>query len=108
MIHATAIDGLPEIEEGDDLAALISEQHEFTPGELLVVSHKVVSKAEGRVVRLDSVVASDRARELAAELGKPPELIEVILGETTEVVRAERGVLICRTAHGFVCIAQPR
>lgn len=103
MIAALAIGGLPEIKAGDDLAALISEQHEFTPGELLVISHKVVSKAEGRVVELDSVEPSDRARVLGDRLGKPPELVEVILGETAEVVRAERGVLICRTKHGFVC-----
>lgn len=103
MIAAIAIDGLPEIKVGDDLAATISAQHEFTPGELLVLSHKVVSKAEGRVIKLDDVVPSDRARELADRLGKPPELVEVILGETAEVVRAERDVLICCTKHGFVC-----
>lgn len=103
MITATAIEGLPEIEPGDDLAALLAELHGFTPGEVLVIAHKVVSKAEGRVVALEAVTPGNRAIELAAELDKDPRAVEVILGETAEVVRAERNVLICRTHQGFVC-----
>ncbi len=107
MITARALAGLPEVRAGDDLAALLSAargEDGFAPGELLVVAHKVVSKAEGRVVALSSVTPSARAVELAAQLGKEdPRHVEVVLRETAEVVRAERGVLIARTHHGFVC-----
>ena len=71
--------------------------------DIVVVAHKIVSKAEGRVRRLDDVVASDRARDLAARGGKDPRAVQVVLDEATEVLRAERGVLICVTRHGFVC-----
>jgi coenzyme F420-0:L-glutamate ligase / coenzyme F420-1:gamma-L-glutamate ligase len=69
----------------------------------VVISQKAVSKAEGRVRRLDEVEPSARARELAAELDKDPALVELILGETARVVRAERGILITETHHGWVC-----
>lgn len=113
MIAARALPGLPEVREGDDLAALLAGARErlgdgdrggFAPGEVLVVAHKVVSKAEGRVVALADVEPSPRALELAARLGKDdPRGVEVVLRETAEVVRAEHGVLISRTHHGFVC-----
>ncbi|WP_445151408.1 coenzyme F420-0:L-glutamate ligase [Baekduia sp. Peel2402] len=106
MIAARALPGIPEVARGDDLAALLATARgsAFAPGEVLVVAHKVVSKAEGRVVRLDDVTPSARAVELAAALGKDdPRHVEVVLRETAEVVRAEHGVLICRTHHGFVC-----
>ena len=70
---------------------------------MLVVAHKVVSKAEGRVRALDEVEPGDRARSLAAEHGKDPRVVEVVLEESREVLRAERGVLICETRHGYVC-----
>ena len=73
------------------------------PTDVLAVAHKVVSKAEGRVVRLADVEPGERARELAAEHGKDPRQVEVILSETAELVRADAGRLICRTRHGFVC-----
>jgi coenzyme F420-0:L-glutamate ligase/coenzyme F420-1:gamma-L-glutamate ligase len=103
QIRAAAIDGLPEIAPGDDLAALIAGAHSFAPGELLVLSHKVVSKAEGRIVALADVEPSGRAQELARELDKDPRQVEVVLCEASEVVRAVGGILICRTRHGFVC-----
>ena len=106
-VAARALRGIPEVRPGDDLAALIATARGddgFAPGEVLVVAHKVVSKAEGRMVALSGVVASPRAIELAAKLGKDdPRPTEVVLRETAEVVRAERGVLISRTHHGFVC-----
>ena len=71
--------------------------------DVLCVAHKVVSKAEGRTVRLDEVEPSTRARALAQEHGKDARLLELVLAETSEVLRAERGVLVCRTHHGFVC-----
>jgi coenzyme F420-0:L-glutamate ligase/coenzyme F420-1:gamma-L-glutamate ligase len=103
VITASAIEGLPEVQPGDDLGALLLDRHAFKPGEVLVTAHKIVSKAEGRIVALDAVTPGKRAVELAAQLEKDPRVIEVILGETAEVVRAERNVLICRTHHGFVC-----
>jgi len=106
VIAARALPGIPEVARGDDLAALLAagRGETFAPGEVLVVAHKVVSKAEGRVVRLDDVTPSARAVELAAALGKDDARhVEVVLRESAEVVRAERGVLICRTHHGFVC-----
>ena len=96
---------LPEVQPGDDLAAFLAAAHggPFEPGDVLVVSHKVVSKAEGRLVALREVEPSERATALAAEHGKDPRHVEVVLREAAEVLRAERGVLICRTRQGFVC-----
>ncbi len=101
MIRVAAIPGLPEVRPGDDLAALLRPH--VRPGDVVVLAHKVVSKAEGRVVRLLDVVPGDRARALAAAHGKDPRAVQVVLDETVELVRAERGVLISRTRHGFVC-----
>jgi coenzyme F420-0:L-glutamate ligase/coenzyme F420-1:gamma-L-glutamate ligase len=102
VIAARPVDGLPEIRAGDDLGALL--RGHVTAGEVLVVAHKAVSKAEGRVVRLDEVVATPEAARLAREHGKEdPRHVQVVLDESAEIVRAERGVLICRTRHGFVC-----
>ena len=104
MISATALDGLPEVRAGDDLAGLLhAAGGPFAATDVLVVAHKVVSKAEGRVVRLVEVEPGDQARALGDEHGKDPRHVQVVLDETAELVRAERGVLICRTRHGFVC-----
>ncbi len=104
MIVAAALPGLPEVRRGDDLARLLAAAAgRLADGDVLVVAHKVVSKAEGRVVSLSGVEPGERALALAAEHGRDPRLIEVILGESQEVVRSRPGVLICRTRHGFVC-----
>ena len=102
---ARALAPLPEVRPGDDLAAAIADAAppDLGDGDVLVVAHKVVSKAEGRVVALDDVVASERARALAAEHGKDPRLVQAVLDESVEVVRARDGVLVCETRHGFVC-----
>jgi coenzyme F420-0:L-glutamate ligase/coenzyme F420-1:gamma-L-glutamate ligase len=102
------VEGLPEIGAGDDLGRLIvrAAERQGTPleaGDLLVISQKIVSKAEGRIVRLSSVTASPRARAMAGELGRDPRLIEVILGESRRVVRQDKGVLIVETHHGWIC-----
>jgi coenzyme F420-0:L-glutamate ligase/coenzyme F420-1:gamma-L-glutamate ligase len=102
------ITGLPEVKAGDDVARLVAEaaRAQATPllaRDLLVLSQKVVSKAEGRIVRLSEVVASSRATEMAAGLGKDPRVVEVILRETRRVVRQDLGLLIVETHHGFVC-----
>lgn len=102
-LTAEAVPGLPEVEPGADLAALILAGTATGPGDVVVVSQKAVSKAEGRLVRLAGVTPSQRARELAEELGKEPEVMQLVLDESTEVLRAERGVLITRTRHGLVC-----
>jgi len=105
VIHAVALAGIPEVAPGDDLGALLAAAAPADLGDedVLVVAQKVVSKAEGRVVRLADVAPSPRAVELAERLGKDPRVVEVVLGETDAVVRAERGVLIVRTRQGFVC-----
>jgi coenzyme F420-0:L-glutamate ligase/coenzyme F420-1:gamma-L-glutamate ligase len=95
------VEGLPEIAEGDDLGGLIAEAADVEPGDVVVVSQKVVSKAEGRIVRLDDVEASGRARELAAN--HDPRQLEVILRESARVVRARAPLVIAETRHGFVC-----
>jgi coenzyme F420-0:L-glutamate ligase/coenzyme F420-1:gamma-L-glutamate ligase len=95
------VEGLPEIAEGDELGGLIAEAAEVEPGDVVVVSQKVVSKAEGRIVRLDDVEASGRARELAAN--HDPRQLEVILRESARVVRARAPLVIAETRHGFVC-----
>jgi coenzyme F420-0:L-glutamate ligase/coenzyme F420-1:gamma-L-glutamate ligase len=105
-LSARALGGIPEIRPGEDLAALIVEalgDEALGEGDVLAIAHTAVSKAEGAVVDLDEVLPGERARELAAEQGRDPRHVQVILDESAELVRAERGVLICRTHHGFVC-----
>ncbi len=102
-LMATGVDGLPEIETGAALGELIAARTELRDGDVLVISQKVVSKAEGRVRRLSSAIPGAEARKLAAVLGKEPALVELILEESAAVLRAERGVLIVETHHGFVC-----
>jgi coenzyme F420-0:L-glutamate ligase/coenzyme F420-1:gamma-L-glutamate ligase len=95
------VEGLPEIAPGDDLARLIAEAANLVDGDVVVVSQKVVSKAEGRVVRLDDVKPSDRARALAG--GEDPRRIEVILRESARIVRLRPPLVIAQTTHGYVC-----
>lgn len=107
-IRIIGIPGVPEVKTGDDLAALIADavrraSIEIASGDIFVVTQKVVSKAEGRLVRLADVTPSPLARCWAADLGKDPRIIEVVLGEARRIVRMDRGVLIAETAHGFVC-----
>jgi coenzyme F420-0:L-glutamate ligase / coenzyme F420-1:gamma-L-glutamate ligase len=102
------VEALPEIVRGDDLARLIVDAaaRQGTPllaRDMLVISQKIVSKSEGRVVRLSSVTPSARARELAQELGRDPLLTEVILRESRRVVRTGLGLMIVETHHGWVC-----
>lgn len=130
VLSVWSLGGLPEVRGGDDLAALIAQaaardaarapasgkdrvrDREPRPasqpgglrdGEIVAISHKVVSKAEGAVVALADVEPSERARELARQGDKDPRAVQVVLDQSRELVRAEKGVLICRTHHGFVC-----
>lgn len=103
-LSVRAVAGLPEIGTGDPLGTLIADAAgELGDGDLVVVSQKVVSKAEGQVRKLSSVIPRAEARRLAAVLGKEPALVELILEESAAVIRAERSVLIVETKHGFVC-----
>ena len=103
---ACGLPGLPEVRPGDDVAALIAAAlagDELRDGQLVAIAHKVVSKAEGALVELARVTPSERARKIAREQGKDARAVQVVLDECEQVLRAERGVLICRTRHGFVC-----
>ncbi|CAN5475518.1 coenzyme F420-0:L-glutamate ligase [soil metagenome] len=104
-VVAVALEGLPEVAPGDDLAGLsaAAAHDQLCDGGVLVVAHKVVSKAEGRVLDLSKVSPSPIARGLAADLGKDPRQVQVVLDESAQLLRARRGVLICVTHHGFVC-----
>jgi coenzyme F420-0:L-glutamate ligase/coenzyme F420-1:gamma-L-glutamate ligase len=97
---------LPEVRPGDDLAGLLGDAaagQGMRPGDVLVVAHKVVSKAEGQLVALAEVRPGEAARRLADETGKDPSLCEVILRESGRILRRRGGTVICETHHGFVC-----
>ena len=100
-MNVLPVTGLPEIREGDDLAAMVVDRVELEDGDVLVVAQKVVSKAEGRVVRLDEIEPSERALELANE--DDPRRTEAILREAAEIVRIRPPLLIVQTRHGFTC-----
>jgi coenzyme F420-0:L-glutamate ligase/coenzyme F420-1:gamma-L-glutamate ligase len=102
------VEGLPEIRESDDLGCLIVEAalRQGTPlqaQDCLVVSQKIVSKSEGRLVRLADVTPSPVAEAMAQELGRDPRLVELILRESRRVVRMDKGILIVETHHGWIC-----
>ena len=107
-LHIGALAGFPpRIRPGDDLAALLlgalaRAGEVLHDGDVVVVAQKIVSKSEGRTVRLAGVIPSPRAAELAARTGKDPRAVEAILGESVEVLRAVPGVLIVETRHGLV------
>ena len=97
---------LPEVVPGDDIAGMLLQASlgaGLAPGDVLAVAHKVVSKAEGRVVRLAEVVPGAEARLLADQTGKDPALCEIILGESRAIIRRRRSLLVCETHHGFIC-----
>src|SRR6266851_7554325 len=102
------VHGIPEVRPRDDLVGLVlasitSAGDKLADGDILVVAQKVVSKSEGRLVRLVDVVPGKRALEMAKESGKDARQLEVVLGESKQIIRWERGVLIVETHHGFVC-----
>jgi coenzyme F420-0:L-glutamate ligase / coenzyme F420-1:gamma-L-glutamate ligase len=107
-VEAIGIPGLPEIRAGDRLGGLIAEAipaagERLTANDVVAISQKAVSKAEGRVRDLARVEPGERARGLAEELDKDPRLVELILGESRTVLRAWRGVLIVETKSGWIC-----
>ena len=106
-LRVRAIEGVPQVRPGDRLGELLADAidrsgESLRDADVVVVAQKIVSKAEGRIVRLDDVVPSPRANELAARTDKDPRAIEAILGESVEVLRAVPGVLIVETRHGIV------
>ena len=107
-IHAFGIEGIPEVQEGDDLALQIIEAarlqgRTIESRDILVVTQKIVSKAEGRVVTLDSVAASPLAVSISEDHRRDPRHTELILRESRRIVRMDRGVIISETHHGFTC-----
>ena len=106
-LRVRALSGIPRVRPGDNLAELLAEAiaragETLRDGDVVVVAQKIVSKAEGRIVRLADVVPSPRAIELAARVDKDARAVEVILGESVEVLRAVPGVLIVETRHGII------
>ena len=102
------VEGIGEIQPGDDIARIVIEAAErqrtpLTTGDVVVLSQKIVSKSEGRLLRLPDITPSPMATTFAAGLGRDPRLIEVILREARRVVRMDRGVLVTETHHGWVC-----
>jgi len=107
-VRVIGITGIPEVHPGDDLAGLILDaaRRQDTPpidGDVLVVTQKVVSKAEGQVVVLSTVEPSSFAQRIAEETGKHARQVEVVLRESRRIVRMDRGVIITETHHGFIC-----
>jgi coenzyme F420-0:L-glutamate ligase / coenzyme F420-1:gamma-L-glutamate ligase len=100
-VRIRPIAGIPELRAGDDLAALLAEAAELEDGDVVVVAHKAVSKAEGRVVDLREVQPSPTAVALAGDYD--PRQVETVLRESVRLVRARRGFVIAETRHGFVC-----
>ena len=107
-VQLIPVDGIPEVRPGDDLAAFLiaaldAAGERLRPGDIVAVAQKVVSKSEGRLRRVSAVVPGARALAMAAESGRDPRHLEIVLGETRRIVRWTRGVLIVETHHGFVC-----
>ncbi|GAC1639694.1 MAG: coenzyme F420-0:L-glutamate ligase [Candidatus Dormibacteraceae bacterium] len=103
-LELIGVEGLPEVHPGDDLGELIGSRSKLELGDVIVVAQKVVSKAEGRIVNLQTVTASSEAVRIASDLiAEPdPRMVQVILDESVRVLRSKR-VLITETPHGFVC-----
>jgi coenzyme F420-0:L-glutamate ligase/coenzyme F420-1:gamma-L-glutamate ligase len=100
-VNVIGVEGLPEIAPGDNLARLIADAAELEDGDVVVVAQKVVSKAEGRIVRLADVEPSERARAIAGD--GDARRIEVILRESARIVRLRPPLVIAQTVHGYVC-----
>ncbi|MEX0786329.1 MAG: coenzyme F420-0:L-glutamate ligase [Dehalococcoidia bacterium] len=107
-LRIIGIDGIPEVHPGDDLAAQILDAAQaqglaFEDGDVIVVTQKVVSKAEGRIVALDDVEPGAFANQIAEQWEKDPRVVETVLRESARIVRMDHGVVICETKHGFIC-----
>lgn len=108
MVEIIPVEGIPIVKPGDNLGALITEAakrngHSIKDGDIIVVTHVVVSVAENQLVDLDKVIPSEFAKNLATRLNKDPALVEVVLRQSRGIRRIGEGVLITETHHGFVC-----
>ncbi len=101
-LRVIPVEGLPEVTEGMQLGKLIAERTNLEPGDIVVISQKIVSKAEGQIRQLADVEPSEKAIDLGKRLGKEPALVELILSESREILREDQ-VLITETHHGFIC-----
>ena len=107
-VRIAPVRGIKRVEKGDHLGRIIAEAlsksgFELLDDDIVAVTQKIVSKSEGRLVRLDAVKPKNKALKLAADLGKDPRVVELVLREATRIVRKGHGVLITETRHGFVC-----
>ncbi len=107
-IKIIAIENLPLIKKGDNIAQLIRDATEkqgvpIQENDIIVITHVAVSKAEGNVVNLDEITPSDKAKEIAKQTGKDPALVEVILQETKEIIRIGQNSIITETKNGIIC-----
>ncbi len=101
-----ALDGIPEVAPGDDLSEIMlhsAEHRSIQMGDIVVITQKIVSKAEGRLLSLRTVRPSEFAIQWAAQWDKDPRMVEVVLRESKRIVRMDHGIMICETKHGFVC-----
>jgi len=107
-VRVIGIDGIPEVQPGDDLARLIGDAIDLTgiplePSDIIVVTHKIVSKAEGQVVDLLTIEPSTLALQIGEQWDKDPRKVEVVLRESRRIVRMHQGLIISETEHGFIC-----
>ena len=107
-VRVIGIGGMPEVAPGADLASLIGDGIEaagerLEPGDIVVVTHKIVSKAEGQIVDLRTITPSQLAIEFGERWDKDPRKIEIVLREARRIVRMQNGLIIAETAHGFIC-----
>jgi coenzyme F420-0:L-glutamate ligase/coenzyme F420-1:gamma-L-glutamate ligase len=107
-VRIIAIEGIPEVHSGDDLWQLIldaasAQETTFEDGDIVVITQKIVSKAEGRIVDLATVTPGAFALQIAERWEKDARVVELVLGESSRIVRMDHGVMICETKHGFIC-----
>jgi coenzyme F420-0:L-glutamate ligase/coenzyme F420-1:gamma-L-glutamate ligase len=107
-VRIIGLEGIPEVRPGDDLTAFILEAAQkqdlsFESGDIVVITQKVVSKAEGRIVDLEDIEPGVFALEIAERWEKDPHVVEIVLRESARIVRMDHGVMICETKHGFIC-----
>jgi coenzyme F420-0:L-glutamate ligase/coenzyme F420-1:gamma-L-glutamate ligase len=108
MLSILPVKGVPDVKRGDDVGKLIVDKvkgqgDEFQTGDIAVISQKIVSKAEGRTMRLSRITPSEFAKRIANETGKDPRQVEVVLRESRKIIRMRGGHLITETTHGFIC-----
>ena len=107
-VRIIGLDGIPEVRPGDDFAAMILESAsnqglEFEASDIVVITQKVISKAEGRIVDLEDIEPGEFALDVAEQWDKDPAVVEIVLRESARIVRMDHGVMICETKHGLIC-----